>query len=216
MKAKKFGMRFILAISLVPILLPVSYLHAQEKIEYPDSLKSLVLKIDPFALLFGHVTIGAELPLKNNKFLDVNIGVPGVGVPTDLVSGGGVLFKAGLKFPVRFNSPFSIIYFMPEVAFSRYKFLDDYYNGSPVKSVKSTAFLMCLGYRHVNPKSRFYYDLGVDLGYGFANAPSYFGFNHILVYADSYNYSAPNTKISGLATSAHASMGIILRKKKIP
>lgn len=187
--------------------------QAQTK-DYPDSLKSVVIKIEPLSLLFGHISGGIEVPL-GKTFLDFNIGVSDVGVKFNNDATGGVVAKGGIKLPFNFSSPFSIFYVMPEFAISNYRienFYDPMNNTVKEADVKAKAILLSLGYRHINPTSRFYYDAGFDFGYGWCNiGVSNYQYNFLIL--GDY-YSQPNSTFAGLALSCHLAAGIILNKGK--
>lgn len=189
-------------------------LKAQEKIEYPDSLKGVVLKFEPLSFLYDHLSAGVEVPV-GRTFLDVNIGASGLGFNNYQDRKGGFLTKVGVKIPLSMNSPFSFLYVMPEVAFSTYKKYD--YNlpsyGNELQSVNATALLVCFGYRHLSPSSNFYYDGGIDLGYGWANlgsASNNYNFN-ISRYDQYYTQSS----LSGVALSCHFAIGILIKPKSV-
>lgn len=68
-----------------------------QNIEYPDSLKTLVIKIEPLSFLFGHFSGGVELPL-GKSFLDINVGLSGVGLPANAFGTGGWSLKWDSNF----------------------------------------------------------------------------------------------------------------------
>lgn len=176
--------------------------------DYPDSLKSLVIKIEPLSPLFGHLSGGIEVPL-GKSFLDINLGASNIGTNTNYYGTGGVVAKAGIKLPFKFNSPFNILYAKPELALSHYK-AENYYdpltNNVGETSVKSKAIMVSIGFRHISPVSLFYFDAGFDLGYGWSNhAVSNYQYNFFLANA---NYT------SGVAISCHLATGIRLRNNK--
>lgn len=188
---------------------------AQETNDYPDSLKGIVLKIEPLSLLYRHLSLGIEVPM-GKFFLDVNVGVSGIGLSNYSYRSGGFLTKVGIKFPLKLNSPFSILYLMPEIAYSNYK-LNNYYNpvtyNAEVKKVNANAMMVCFGYRHITPQSNFYYDGGIDLGYGWANA----GWEA----RNNYNFQISNSgysgnRISGVAISCHFAIGILIKPRSMP
>jgi len=188
-------------------------LSAQHKESYPDSLKGVVLKFEPLSFLYDHLSAGVEVPL-GNTFLDVNIGASGLGFNNYQDRKGGFVTKVGVKIPLSMNTPFSFLYVMPEVAFSTYKKYD--YNlpssGNDLQSVNATALLVCFGYRHLSPSSNFYYDGGIDLGYGWANlgsASNNYNFN-ISRYDQYYTQSS----LSGVALSCHFAIGILIKPKR--
>jgi hypothetical protein len=187
-------------------------IKAQEKAHYPDSLKGVVLKFEPLSFLYDHLSAGVEVPL-GNTFLDVNIGASGIGFNNYQDRKGGFLTKVGIKIPLKLSSPFSLLYVMPEVAYSRYK--KDEYNttayNNELQKVNATAVMVCFGYRHLSPSSHFYYDGGIDLGYGWANlgsASNNYNFN-ISRYDQYYSQSS----ISGVALSCHFAIGILIKPK---
>lgn len=183
-------------------------LKAQEKIAYPDSLKGVVLKIEPLSFLYDHLSAGIEVPFAGNKFLDITLGYGGLGI-SGLERSNGFLFKGGIKFPTKFQTPFSILYIMPLFAYSNYS--PDLINYPSNARISAQAILVDLGYRHINPQSKFYYDIGIDVGYGWANGPDATNnFNHVII--DNYDYMQPS--VSGVALSVHFSIGILLKKKK--
>jgi hypothetical protein len=187
-------------------------LKAQEKVQYPDSLKGVVLKFEPLSFLYDHLSAGVEVPV-GRTFLDVNIGASGLGFNNYQDRKGGFLTKVGIKIPLKLNSPFSLLYVMPEVAYSAYKKFD--YNppsyGNEIQKVNATAILFCFGYRHLSPSSNFYYDGGIDLGYGWANLGSaYNNYNFNISRYDQY-YTQRN--ISGAALSCHFAIGILIKPK---
>lgn len=190
--------------------------QAQSKMQYPDSLKGFVLKVEPASFLYYHLTAGFELPMKKNKFFELNLGFPGVGITNGEIGKGGFLFRSGIKFPVLYTTPFSIIYLMPEIALSRFNILSyDYntYNNDKI-AVNSKALLFTFGYRHVNPISGFYYDAGLSLGYGSSDHPM--GSNSLLFTIGSDNYydyySSTPSSISGMAFSAKLALGIVIKR----
>jgi hypothetical protein len=153
-----------------------------------------------------------------NAFLDVNVGISDVGLSNYVNRKGGFLTKVGVKFPLNMNSPFSILYLMPEVAYSTFKAYDysTATSNGELKKVNATAIMLCFGYRHLNPASLFYYDGGIDLGYGWANLGGFYNnynFN-ISNSNDSYssNYTAP-TSTSGVALSCHFAIGLLLKSR---
>ncbi len=190
--------------------------YAQDEIQYPDSMRAVVLKIEPLSFLYNHVGAGVEIPLKNSRFIDVTVGIPNVGFSQHQIAPGGFLFKAGLKYPFRLRSPFSIVYLMPELIYDRYNQFSDYYytyTQTVRQSVTATAILLCFGYRHVNPSTKFYYDIGFDLGYGWVNnSDATMNMNFILL-TSGYSYS-PTSSISAAAISCHFSVGFLLKRKK--
>jgi hypothetical protein len=184
---------------------------AQTKLNYPDSLKNIAIKIEPLSFLYNHITAGVEVPLKNNAFLDVNVGIPNIGLGNHRISSGGFLFRGGVKFPFRSSSPFSLIYLMPEFIYNRYQSTEYYFPGS--QSVTSSALLLCFGYRHVNPSTRFCYDIGVGLGYGWADNSDATNQIDFILLASAYN-PYQTTSRSAAALSCHFSIGYILKKRK--
>lgn len=190
---------------------------AQKKESYPDSLKGIVLKIEPLSFLYNHLSAGIEAPL-GKAFLDINVGVSDVGLTDYADRKGGFLTKVGVKFPLNMHSPFSILYLMPEVAYSHFK-AHDYSTTTSIgelKTVNSKAIMLCFGYRHLNPASRFYYDGGIDLGYGWSNlggVSNNYNFN-ISNTNDSYSptYTTP-TSTSGVALSCHFAVGLLLKSR---
>lgn len=193
-------------LSILLCILSVNLATAQS--DYPDSLRNLVIKIEPLSPLFGHLSGGIEVPLRKS-FLDINLGASNIGANTNSYGSGGVVAKVGLKFQFKFNSPFNILYAKPEFALSNYK-AEIYYN--PVTSnldetkVKSKAIMVSIGFRHISPFSSFYFDAGFDLGYGWSNhAVSNYQYNFFI---------AHNNYTSGVAISCHMATGIRLRSKK--
>ncbi len=189
-------------------------INAQENYNYPDSLKGIVLKIEPLSLLYSHISIGIEVPM-SKAFLDVNVGASGIGLTNYLNRKGGFLTKVGIKFPLKLRSPFSIIYLMPEVAYSNYK-MNDYSSttfNSQLKTVNATAIMICFGYRHISPQSNFYYDGGIDLGYGWANlggASNNYNFN-----ISNNNGVYPQTSTTGVAVSCHLAIGFLIKPPSV-
>lgn len=192
-------------------------LLAQTK-EFPDSLKSVVIKIEPLSFIYDHVTVGVELPLGNN-FLDLNIGVSDVGITNNLYGLGGIVAKVGYKIPFKFNSPFNVFYFMPSVATSHYKLDNTYYyyqpNNTESVKVNATAILLGLGFRHLSPGSGFYYSAGFDFGYGWAKpAVTNNQYNFIILGDDYYSFNSADQTFKGMAIAIHAAVGIRIKKKK--
>jgi hypothetical protein len=155
-----------------------------------------------------------ELPIGKN-FLDLSIGISDVGLTTNIYGTGGICSKVGVKFPIQFQSPYNLLYFMPEFATSNYNLEGYYYSpsGKEITKVNAYALMACFGFRHITPQSNFYYDVGIDLGYGWASPGlSNYQYNFIILgdYYDDQYYS--KTTFSGIALSCHAAVGITLRK----
>lgn len=186
---------------------------AQQKEIYPDSLKGIVLKIEPLSFLYNHLSGGIEFPVGKN-FFDINIGASGFG--NDFNRTGGFLMKVGWKLPIVTSSPFSILYLMPEVANSNYKMY--YYDpnnnfAEKQKKVNATAIMLCLGYRHLSPRSNFYYDGGFDLGIGWANHGEAFNNYNFTLSRSGDNYMYMKNSITGVALSCHFAVGLLLKSK---
>jgi len=191
------------------LVLVAIHADAQKTQTYPDSLKGIVLKIEPLAFLYDHVSGGIEIPA-GKAFLDINAGVSGIGVNDYYEQEGGFLAKVGLKIPFLSQTPFSILYLMPEVAYSRYrKTAYDPVSYGETKDVNATAIMLCLGFRHLGYRN-FYYDAGVDLGYGWANhGEATNNYNFMLSGRTDYMRNS----ISGPAFSCHLAAGLLLRRK---
>jgi len=204
-------------ICLLPLFLTIMIINntiAQEKGIYPDTLKGIILKIEPLSFLFDHLSGGIEVPVGKN-FLDINIGASGLGVANYYNQTGGFVMKAGLKLPIVMRSPFSILYLMPEVAYSTYK--KTYYDPATYtdkrKTINANAIMLCLGYRHISPGSKFYYDGGVDLGIGWANYGEAYNNYNFNLFSSRDNYNNMKSSISGAALSCHFAVGFLLKKK---
>ena len=106
---------------------------------------------------------------------------------------------------------------MPEIASSNYNMEGYYYSssGKEITKVNAYALMACFGFRHLTPQSNFYYDVGIDLGYGWASPGlSNYQYNFIILgdYYDDQYYS--KSTFSGIALSCHVAAGITLRKNK--
>ena len=207
-------------ICLLPLLLTIIIFDtttAQEKEIYPDSLKGIILKIEPLSFLFDHLSGGIEVPVGKN-FLDINIGASGLGVANYYNQTGGFVMKAGMKLPIVMRSPFSILYLMPEIAYSTYKktYYDPATYADKRKTINASAIMLCLGYRHISPVSKFYYDGGVDLGIGWANqGEAYNNYNFNLPSSRDNYYNNMKSSISGAALSCHFAVGFLLKRKPV-
>jgi len=207
------GMKFCFVIYLFFAL--SCTLRAQDKEVYPDSLKGVVLKMEPLSFLYDHFSVGMEVPVAKT-FLDVNIGASGIGFNNDQDRKGGFLTKVGVKIPLSINTPFSFLYVMPEVAFSGYKKVEYNPNSyvNELRRVNATALLVCFGYRHLGPSSNFYYDGGIDLGYGWANVGNaYNNYNFNIGSKDLGYLITPPKSTSGVALSCHFAIGILIKPK---
>jgi len=197
----------LLSVVLISLIFSLAS-KGQEHNTYPDSLKSIVIKFEPLSILFNQLSAGLEVPLTANKFLDITMGYGGLGMYSSEKT-NGLLVKAGVKFPRKFQTPFSMIYVMPLFAYSHYT-APDYYSYPNKVNVSAQALLVDFGYRHINPETRFYYDVGFDVGYGWANnGEATQNFNHIIL--TNYNYT--KNSVAGIALSAHFSIGVVLRKR---
>lgn len=186
----------------------------QQKAIYPDSLKGVVIKIEPLSFLNNHLSGGIEVPIGRN-FFDINVGASDLGIANYYDQTGGFLMKAGFKFPILMRSPFNILYLMPEIAASNYK--KSYYDPhvgivDKQKKIHAMAVLTSLGYRHVNPRTKFYYDGGIELGLGWVNhgaAGNNYNFQ-LTGREDSFRQSS-----AAVAVSCHFAVGLLLKKRSV-
>lgn len=183
---------------------------AQDHIGYPDSLRTVVLKIDPAAVLFGHLSAGAEIPLRK-LFLDLSTGF---GFSKAYNRRGGFISKVGVKIPLKSNNPLHLLYMMPEIALSDYKTTssdpNQGYYSTELTKVTAMAIMAGFGYRHLNPYSRFYYDASIDVGYGWTNHwDAYNNYNFIIL--NQNDVYLPDNTTSGMAVSCHFAIGILLK-----
>lgn len=197
------------------------------KLPYPDSLKSLGLKIEVWSILANHAMAGIEIPLNKNAFFEFNLGVSRL-VSNDeyyayedaMKAHTGFMLRTGFKLPFIYTTALSMVYLMPEYAYTGYKMtgtIYDYNTGNQVPKaygIRMSALLLNFGYRHVNPHSGFFYDIGIGYGVGFTNNLGY-GYNaYSFDIANAGYYEGnPEQRGSGAASSFRGSIGWVLKKK---
>jgi hypothetical protein len=203
----------------------VSQSHDYIKLPYPDSLKSLGLKIEVWAPLANHLMAGFEVPLNKNAFFEFNLGVSGLinneeYYEYSMNAHSGFMLRTGFKLPIIYTSALSMVYLMPEYAYTGYKMsgsIYDYNTGNQIPktyNIRMSALLLNFGYRHINPYSGFFYDIGFGYGVGFTNniGYGYNGYSFDLAY-DGYYEGNPEQKGSGTAITFRGSIGWVLKKK---
>jgi hypothetical protein len=163
---------------------------------------------------------GMEFPIGKNRYVDLNVGIPSVGIKRfEPTKRGGVLMRAGVLIPLKHTSPYSIVYWMPQFNYGRYRVADyTCYACSPQSAPVSGedlwgeqwAATVDFGYRHVNPSTFFFYEAGVAIGYGGING------NYTVHYNQSPVggwWSGTNGGIMAIMVSSHISIGFALRQK---
>jgi hypothetical protein len=191
---------------------------AQQNTLYKDTIYGVVLKIRPASLVNGYVMAGTEIPAGANKFIDVNIGLPGIGTVRPGQQPGGILARVGYKMPLVGTTPYSLIYFMPEVYFGRFRKLE----GSNCFQCPTTpqepywgqllVYSVGFGYRHINPATGFYFDMGTEVGFGYIRVRDYdhaFGTGVRPLLAE---YMDPNG-FNGYMISGHLAIGKAFKRK---
>ena len=92
--------------------------------------KSHVVKIDLFAPLLNHFTLGYEMKLKLGKNLEIKAALIGTNISTFLKHSEGFFIKGGIKFiklsnsyarGLKYINPIKGNYFKPELIFCQYK-----------------------------------------------------------------------------------------------
>jgi hypothetical protein len=215
--------RFLVLVVLLLAGCPIAYgqSHDVVRIDYPDSLKVVGLKFDVGSILSNHLMAGFEVPLKNNQFFEFNMGISGLFKEDNYYEEAeivhrGVVLRTGFKIPVIYTTALSMCYLMPEYAFSGFR-VDGYdYNTSTRKeyAIRSNALLLNFGFRHVNPRSGFFYDIGIGYGVGFTNHGAYGGYAYTFFINNSSYYTSPDSSFSGLASTYRGSIGWVLKQKK--
>lgn len=217
----------------VLVFVTVGYQHSSGqnrdymRLHYPDSLKALGLKIDVSAPLANHFMVGFEVPLKKNAFFEFNLGVSGLvnnqeyyEYENPMRAQSGFMLRTGFKLPIIYTTALSMVYLMPEYAYTGHKMRGSIYDNTgnqipKTYNIRMSALLLNFAYRHINPRSGFFYDIGVGLGAGFTNSMGYgyraYSFD---IARDGYYYDEnPERSGSGAASSFRGSIGWVLKKK---
>jgi hypothetical protein len=216
---------------IVLFFVTVGYQHAASqdrdyvRIPYPDSLKSLGIKIEVWSVLANHAMAGIEIPLKKNAFFEFNLGVSGLVNNQEyfeyeygMRAQSGFMLRTGFKLPIIYTTALSMVYLMPEYAYTGYKIsgsVYDYNTGNQVPktyNIRMSALLLNFGYRHINPHSGFFYDIGMGYGVGFTNNLGYGYRGYSFDMATNY-YENPEQGGSGVASTFRGSIGWVLKKK---
>ncbi len=214
--------RFLASVVLLMAACSIAFGQNRDvvRIDYPDSLKVVGLKFEVASILSNYLMAGIEVPLKKNKFFELNMGVSGLFKQDsyydeeEIVHRGFVL-RTGFKIPIIYTTALSMCYLMPEYTFSGFQ-VDGYdYNTGTRKeyAIRSNALLLNFGFRHVNPRSGFFYDMGIGYGVGFTNHRAYGSYAYTFFMSNESHYTNSDNSFSGLAGTFRGSIGWVLKQK---
>lgn len=220
----------ILVICICAAATDASAQYGYFKNVYTDSTMGPILKTRPASLLWYYLNAGIELPLGKNRYLDLNLGIPGIGARPRSTIPGGSMVSVGIIFPLSHNSPYSVFFWEPEAVYGRTRQQFEIYNGqgSVSETVRPYATMFYVnnhfGYRHVNPNSRFFYSVGVSIGFGkitideTPSAPFSYAYGispvpYSMLITRGYFYSEDDNTISPVAFSTRFTIGTVLHRK---